>query len=157
MKYLFLFTALLFLAFGCTTPIEKELKTARKLCTNLTGYIYEQDYRADKCDILDFIKNEVAQNFDAKTYYASVELIKGLPISTLPCPEKIMQKDTALIGRFKPLRERIMNSSDDMVYYIEQDKKVGVEEHKIRIKAADRGKRYVISVEILLDAVAENE
>jgi len=152
MKYTFLLSLLVFLSLSCTqTPIEKELNAARQLCKSITGFIYEQDYKAEKCAILDFIKDEVAQNFEAKTYYASVELIKGIPVSPIPCPEKIMEKDTALVGRFKPLHERAINENYNILYYMEQDEKVGVAERKVRVKIADRGERYVISVEILVD------
>lgn len=152
MKYTFLFSLLVFLGLSCTqTPVEQEMDAARQLCEDITYFIYQKEYEADKCDILDFIKEEVATNFKTKTYYASVELIKGTPVSAVPCPEKIMQKDPALAGRFKPLRERTFNDNYNILYYIEHDEKVDSDERKIRVKVADRGERYAITVDILLN------
>ncbi|MGK0364370.1 MAG: hypothetical protein ACI85O_001427, partial [Saprospiraceae bacterium] len=75
----------------------------------------------------------------------------GVPVSKVPCPEKIMIKDTSLVGRFKPLSERSINDKYNILYYIEHDEKVDSVERKIRIKLVDRGERYVINVEILTE------
>ncbi len=152
MKYTFLLLTLLLLSVGCSkTPVEQEKEQARLLCKNIAGFLYNNDYKADKCAILDFIKKEVTENFNEKTYYASVELVKGVPVAAVPCPEKLMTKDTALKGRFKPLSERAINDKYEVVYYIEHDEKVDAMERKVRVKLADRGERYVINVEILTE------
>lgn len=152
MKYTFLLLSLILLTIGCSkTPVEQEKDQARQLCNDIAAFIDENDYKAEKCAILDFIKKEVTENFKVKTYYAAVELIKGVPISAVPCPEKIMTKDIALKGRFKPLSERSMNDKYGLVYYIEHDEKVDAPERKVRVKLADKGERYMINVEILTE------
>jgi len=158
MKYTFLLSLLVFISLSCgpKTPAEQELNSARQLCNDITKFIYDKDYKADKCEILDFIKDEIAKNFAAKTYYSSVELVKGTPPPPVPCPEKIMKKNPALVGRFKPLGDRVIDESNKIYYYIEQDKKVDIAERKIRVKLADRGDRYIISAEILLDIKDKN-
>lgn len=153
MKYTFLLSILILLTTACSlTPIEREKDQGRQLCKDITDFIYDNDYKAEKCALLDFIKKEVNENFNVKTYYASVELVKGVPVSPVPCPEKIMgEKDEALKGRFKPLSDRAINEKNNILYYIEHDEKVESTERKIRIKVADRGERYVINVEILIE------
>jgi len=151
MKYTFTLSLVLLFFFGCSTPEQQEKQQARQLCKDIAHFIYNNDYAAEKCALLDFIKREVTENFNVKTYYTSVELVKGVPISTVPCPEKIMTRDPALKGRFKPLSERSINEENNILYYVEHDKKVDATERKIRVKLADRGERYVINVEILTE------
>jgi hypothetical protein len=153
MKYTFLLSILILLTTACAlTPIEREKDQGRQLCKDITDFIYDNDYKAEKCALLDFIKKEVNENFNVKTYYASVELVKGIPVSPVPCPEKIMrEKDEALKGRFKPLSDRTINEKNNILYYVEHDEKVKSTERKIRVKIVDRGERYVINVEILTE------
>jgi len=151
MKYTFLLSLLVLLSLGCSTPVEQEKNQARQLCKDIADFVYNNDYQAEKCALLDFIKREVTENFNMKAYYASVELIKGVPVSPTPCPEKTMTKDEALKGRFKPLSERSINEKNNILYYVEHDQKVDATERKVRIKLADRGERYVINVEILTE------
>jgi len=132
------------------TPIEQEMNAARQLCKDIALFLHHSDYNVNKCEVLDFIKDKVAEDFEAKTYYASVELIKGIPVPPVPCPEKIMKKDPTLTGRFKPLRERTFNRTENVVYYIEHDEKTDSGERKIKVKIADGGERYAITADILL-------
>ena len=157
MKYTFLLSILILLNLGCsTTPVEREKDIGRQLCNDIADFIYDNDYKAEKCALLDFIKKEVEENFKFKKYYVAVELIKGTPVSPVPCPEKIMaQKGEAFKGRFKPLSERTFNEKHSIIYYIEHDEKLESTERKLRLKVADRGERYVVNVEILIDEPLE--
>jgi hypothetical protein len=64
MKYTFLLSTLLLLTLSCSkTPVEQEKDQARQLSKDIASFIYNNEYKAEKCALVDLIKKEIAENF----------------------------------------------------------------------------------------------